>query len=144
MGIDQSFLGRGWAFPPAFSKSDGAYCAGGQAAMVAGDDDIRQSLRILLSTAPGERIMRPKFGCGIKLHVFDSIGANTLTHMEGMIEHAILFFEPRITLERIVISDEHIDNGRLDIHLDYTVRLTNTRSNMVYPFYFMEGTNATL
>ncbi|MDM5180505.1 hypothetical protein F2P44_20530 [Massilia sp. CCM 8695] len=144
MSIDQSFLGRGWAFPPAFSKAGGPYSAGGQAAMVSGDDDIRQSLHILLSTAPGERVMRPTFGCGIKLHVFDSISYNTLTEIKGMIAHAILFFEPRITLDRIVVSDAGIEQGRLDIHLVYTVRLTNTRSNMVYPFYFVEGTNATL
>ncbi|CUI03272.1 GPW/gp25 family protein [Massilia sp. P8910] len=144
MSIDQSFLGRGWSFPPAFAKSAGPYSAGGQAAMVSGDDDIVQSLHILLSTAPGERVMRPTFGCGIKLHVFDSISYNTLTEIKGMIAHAILFFEPRVTLEQITVSDAAIEQGRLDIHLVYTVRLTNTRSNMVYPFYFVEGTNATL
>lgn len=140
MSSDPSFLGRGWSFPPTFSngRSGGA---GGQAAMVSGADDIRQSLHILLSTAPGERVMRPEFGCGLKNHVFEHIGYGTIVQMKELIERAILFFEPRITLNRIEISDREIASGRLDIDLQYTVRMTNTRSNMVYPFYFTEGTN---
>ncbi|MET0266847.1 MAG: GPW/gp25 family protein [Duganella sp.] len=140
MSSDPSFLGRGWSFPPTFSngRSGGA---GGQVAMVSGADDIRQSLHILLSTAPGERVMRPEFGCGLKNHVFEHVGYGTIVQMKELIERAILFFEPRITLDRIEISDRDIASGRLDIDLQYTVRMTNTRSNMVYPFYFTEGTN---
>ncbi|MDC8760337.1 GPW/gp25 family protein [Janthinobacterium fluminis] len=139
MSIDHSFLGRGWAFPPTFSKDERA--GGGRAAMAAGEDDIRQSLFILLSTAPGERVMRPEFGCGIKTHVFDNVHDGTLAEIKDLIERAILFFEPRITLNDIEVSDLEIGNGRLDISLHYTVRMTNTRSNMVYPFYFVEGSN---
>ncbi|MBE3024384.1 hypothetical protein GQ37_013965 [Janthinobacterium sp. BJB1] len=141
MSIDQSFLGRGWAFPPTFSKGQRASGTGGQAAMVDGEEDIAQSLRILLSTAPGERVMRPDFGCGIKTHVFDLVNYGSMATMKALIERAILFFEPRITLESIELSQQDIANGRLDICLHYTIRMTNTRSNMVYPFYFVEGTD---
>ncbi|SEN77372.1 hypothetical protein SAMN05428959_10357 [Duganella sp. CF517] len=140
MHPDHAFLGRGWAFPPAFSngRADGS---GGAAAMTAGADDIRQSLHILLSTAPGERVMRPEFGCGLKNHVFANVSHGVIVQMKDLIERAILFFEPRITLTDIEVSDAAIADGRLDISLHYTVRMTNTRSNMVYPFYFIEGTN---
>ena len=140
MNADHSFLGRGWAFPPTFGKSG---AGGGQVAMAVGADDICQSLHILLSTAPGERVMRPDFGCGLKLHVFTSINHGAIVQMKDMIERAVLFFEPRITLNDIEVSDREIAHGRLDISLHYTVRMTNTRSNMVYPFYFIEGTNVT-
>lgn len=137
MSSEHSFLGRGWAFPPTFSKGG----AGGRVAMTADADDIRQSLHILLSTAPGERVMRPEFGCGLKNHVFANVSHGAIVQMKDLIERAILFFEPRITLTDIQVSDQDIADGRLDISLHYTVRMTNTRSNMVYPFYFIEGTN---
>lgn len=139
MSIEQSFLGRGWAFPPAFSKPAGG--RPGEVRMVSADEDIRQSLAILLSTAPGERVMRPEFGCGIKSHVFTDITYGTLAEMKDLIERAVLFFEPRINLDEIRISDRELHNGLLEIILLYTIRQTNTRSNMVYPFYIAEGTN---
>lgn len=141
MSFDNTFLGKGWAFPPAFSKQTNALNAGGRVAMVSADDDIRESLYILLSTTPGERIMQPAFGCGIKSHVFDSVSYGVITEIKNQIERAILFFEPRITVNAVQVTDREIQNGRLDIMIDYTVRATNTRSNMVYPFYFLEGTN---
>ncbi|OGB25277.1 MAG: hypothetical protein A3I66_04240 [Burkholderiales bacterium RIFCSPLOWO2_02_FULL_57_36] len=141
MTSDKSFLGSGWAFPPSFSKQGNALVAGGRVAMVTAEDDIRESLYILLSTTPGERIMQPSYGCGIKSHVFDALSNGVVTEIKNQIERAILFFEPRITLNAIQVTDREILNGRLDIMIDYTVRATNTRSNMVYPFYFLEGTN---
>lgn len=109
--------------------------------MVEAEADIHESLRIILSTVPGERIMQPTFGCGIKAYVFDEISESVLTEIRDAIERAILFFEPRITVEQIVIDSSAAMEGRIDVLIDYTVRGTNTRSNMVYPFYFLEGTN---
>ncbi|ALS61700.1 GPW/gp25 family protein [Pandoraea norimbergensis] len=137
MSTDKSFLGTGWAFPPRFGDS----AARGRTQMVEAEADIHESLRIILSTVPGERIMQPTFGCGIKSYVFDEISESVLTEIRDAIERAILFFEPRITVEQIVIDSSAAMEGRIDVLIDYTVRGTNTRSNMVYPFYFLEGTN---
>jgi phage baseplate assembly protein W len=144
MSQDKSFLGSGWAFPPTFSKQPLAVGGGGKVAMSSAEDDIRESLTILMSTTPGERIMQPAFGCGIKSHVFDSLSNGVVTEIKNLIERAVLFFEPRITLNNVLIRQHEAIDGRLDIMLDYTIRTTNTRSNMVYPFYFLEGSNVSL
>lgn len=140
MAVDQSFLGTGWSFPPRFHKHTGRD-GGGALDMVSGEHDIRESLLILMSTAPGERVMQPAYGCGLKTLVFDNVTESTLTEIRDLIERAILFFEPRITVERIDIADDRIEEGLLTIDIVYRVRSTNTRSNIVYPFYFMEGTH---
>lgn len=132
---DRAFLGRGWSFPPEFHRR------GKQIRMVSEEEDIREALRILLSTVPGERVMRPTFGCGLKAMVFEVVTDNTVTEIQDVVERAILFFEPRITLHRVAVDFVDAPEGRLDIFLEYTVRGTNTRSNMVYPFYILEGTN---
>ncbi len=108
--------------------------------MVSDEDDIRQSLYILLSTMPGERVHKPRFGCGIHKMVYEKMDLSTETYFKDTVEKAILLFEPRIALNDIRF-DFNEENGELKIMLEYTVRLTNTRSNMVYPFYFKEGTN---
>jgi uncharacterized protein len=133
---DQSFLGTGWSFPPEFDL------VGRKSRMVSADDDIRESLQILLSTAPGERVMNPSFGCGLKLRVFDTVSASMITEVKDMVERAILFYEPRITLNGIEVVQRDVLGGVLDIDIRYTVRSTNTRSNLVYPFYYLEATNA--
>ncbi|MCI3207992.1 MULTISPECIES: GPW/gp25 family protein [Pandoraea] len=137
MSADKSFLGTGWAFPPRFGDS----AANGRTQMVEAETDIRESLGIILSTVPGERIMQPTFGCGIKAYVFEEISESVMTEMRDAIDRAILFFEPRVTVERIEIDASSAIDGRVDVLIDYTVRGTNTRTNMVYPFYFLEGTN---
>ena len=129
-----SFLGTGWSFPPAFGKREGLHT-------VSDEQDIRESLLILLSTKPGERVMEPDFGCGIQSQVFEIMTDGTIMAIKDMIARAILFFEPRITLDRIAMNDDDIVDGLLRIMLEYTVRTTNSRDNMVYPFYFREGTN---
>ncbi|AJC21282.1 GPW/gp25 family protein [Pandoraea pulmonicola] len=137
MSADKSFLGTGWSFPPRFGDS----AVSGHTQMVEGETDIRESLGIILSTVPGERIMQPTFGCGIKAYVFEEISESVMTEMRDAIDRAILFFEPRVTVERIDIDVSNAIQGRVDVLIDYTVRGTNTRTNMVYPFYFLEGTN---
>ena len=134
MEQDSSFLGKGWSFPPRFNP------AGRGVDMVAEEEDIRESLRILFSTAPGERVMHPSYGCGLKRMVFESITETVQTEIKDLIERAILFFEPRITLDRIELDATEIFEGKLLILLEYTIRTINVRSNMVYPFYFQEGT----
>jgi uncharacterized protein len=109
--------------------------------MVSEEEDIRQSLRILMSTAPGDRVMYPGYGCGLKRLVLHGMSSNTVTQMKDLIERAVLFYEPRITLEEIGIDATRIYEGLVRIELDYTVRSTNARNNLVYPFYLLEGSN---
>jgi phage baseplate assembly protein W len=137
---NNSFLGTGWSFPPSFNEHTGAV------ELVSHDEDIQQSLNIILSTTPGERLLHPGFGCDIKKMVFETINESVITRIKDAIERAILFFEPRITLEDVVVDTEDsrekpnsIYDGVMKIELIYTIRQTNTRSNMVYPFYFAEA-----
>lgn len=138
MERDSAFLGTGWSFPPEFDRRSKTV------RMVSGEEDIRESLQILLATVPGERVMQPLYGCGLKLLVFEQISERVVTEIKDLIDRAVLFFEPRITLERIEVDDANVYEGFLNIHLHYTIRTTNTRTNMVYPFYFLEGTNLSL
>jgi uncharacterized protein len=134
--MESQFLGTGWAFPPSFDWRSK------EAVMSSQVEDIEQSLHILLSTVPGERVMQPTYGCGIKRMVFENVNENTLTEMKDVIAKAILFFEVRITLHEIDIDLSDFDlDGVVRLKLDYTVRTTNTRTNMVYPLYLREGTN---
>ncbi|UXH79420.1 GPW/gp25 family protein [Roseateles amylovorans] len=130
---DPGFLGTGWAFPPAFDgRTQGAV-------MVDGAADVRESLRILLSTAPGERIMHPTYGCGLRRMVFEQINTSAITEIRSMIEKAVLFFEPRVTLEHTRIETDALDEGLLRIRLDYCIRSTNSRDNLVFPLYLQPG-----
>jgi phage baseplate assembly protein W len=135
MPVDRSFLGTGWAFPPEFNRTSR------KVKMVDEDDDIRESLYILISTTPGERTLQPAYGCELRSIVFEVFTESTITEIKDIIERAILFFEPRIDLNFIEIETDEIVQGILKILVDYTVRATNSRSNMVYPFYFQEGTS---
>lgn len=137
MAKDNAFLGTGWGFPISFNKQPGAIAVN----MVSEDQDIKESLHILLNTVPGERVMQPSYGCGIKNRVFDTINESAITEIKDMIQRAVLFFEPRITLNSIVIDAGDIYDGTVKIELNYTIRTTNTRSNVVFPFYFREGTH---
>ena len=130
-----SFLGVGWAFPPEFNNTTQ------EVKTVSETDDIQESLHILLSTFPGERVMQPTYGCELRTMVFETLNESTVTAIKDMIERAILFFEPRIRLNEIHLETGKLMEGFITIVLEYTVRATNTRSNMVYPFYFNEGTD---
>jgi phage baseplate assembly protein W len=127
------FLGQGWAFPVRVDPRSG------RIALVAADEDIRQSIWIILSTAKGERVMRPDFGCGIHDLVFDSISTATVGLLENHVREALIKFEPRIEVLRVAVSSAEADLGRLLIELRYRVRETNHEFNLVYPFFLTEG-----
>lgn len=126
------FLGRGWSFPPELTDSG--------VQMSAYEQDIEESLRILFSTSPGERVNRYEYGCPLRRYVFEPITTETTVQMRNDITRAIILFEPRITLEDVSF-EEQPEKGVLLIRLTYTVVRTNNRNNMVYPFYLNEGTN---
>lgn len=135
MNGDQSFLGTGWGFPPEFNMHSGTV------RMVSAERDIEESLVILLGTIQRERVMQPEYGCSLKAKVFENINESTLTLIRDEIRQAVLFFEPRIDLENIDFNTSEQLEGILHIQLSYVVRTTNSRSNLVYPFYFLEGNN---
>lgn len=131
---DQSFLGTGWSFPPTFTKG------GANVELVSGPEDIHQSLQILLSTQLGERVMQDEFGCDMNYLLFEEIDQSLVNTLTSMVTDAILYHEPRISLENLDVSESQAQQGLLLISIEYTVRSTNSRFNMVYPFYINEAT----
>lgn len=137
MNNDNSFLGSGWGFPPDFDKNSGTV------RLVSGEEDIKESLHVLMATKPNERVMQSAYGCGLRSLVFENIDSSAITLIKETIKRAVIFFESRIDLEDIEVDETRAYEGVLLINLIYTIRTTNTRTNMVYPFYFQEGTNIT-
>ncbi|MEZ4382394.1 MAG: GPW/gp25 family protein [Nannocystaceae bacterium] len=134
MASEAAFLGRGWSFPPRF------FGAGADVAMVAGVEDIHESLEIILTTYTGERVMRPRFGCALDRLLFEELDQSLANQITATITDAILYHEPRIVLDRVAVDDATGVDGLLQIRLAYTVRATNSRYNMVFPFYVNEAT----
>jgi phage baseplate assembly protein W len=132
--FDKPFLGRGWRFPPTFRRE----WYGPE--MLAGEEDVRNSIEVILSTIPGERIMLPTFGCNLQPNVFDTMNLPTITMIERVVKEALILHEPRIIVENVVATASQ-QNGRLDISIDYSIITTNTRYNYVYPYYLTEATN---
>jgi len=132
----KAFLGRGWAFPPTFSKG------GNQVVMLEAEEDIKNSLEILLSTTVGERVMVPEYGCNLDRQVFDSMDTTFQTYITEQIRTAIVYHEPRVILDSVEYEDDPL-NGKIDITINFTVIATNTRYNIVYPFFLEEGTDIT-
>lgn len=134
MSASNSFLGTGWSFPPSFSKTEK------QTAMLSDEADIQSSLEILLSTRPGERVMRPGYGCNLDELVFEPMTTTFKTYIKDLVTTAILYHESRIELNKIELDDTGELEGKIVLSLEYTIRATNSRYNFVYPFYRIEGT----
>jgi hypothetical protein len=131
-----SFLGTGWAFPPAFSSVSGSV------ELVSEVEDIYQSLQILLSTRLGERVMQPSYGCNLMDYQFEPVNNTFLGYLQDLVERAILFHEPRIVVEKVNITEPEafeLLEGVLLISIDFVVARTNTRYNYVYDFYLREA-----
>jgi len=121
-------IGSGLAFPLQVDRRGGI-------ALARDETDIEQAIELILSTAPGERPMRPEFGCGVHDFVFDSIDATTVGKMELAIRDALDRWEPRVFVETVEFNLDEVADGRLIIDIGYRVRATNTMRNLVYPFY---------
>lgn len=132
----RTFLGNGWSYPPELERDSTP------TRMVSNEENIRQSLWTLLSTSPGERVHRYDYGCPIRRYVFEVMDISTQTLLRDEIERAVVMFEPRVDLNRVDF-EVNKKEGILNITLDYTIRQTNRRTNMVYPFYLNEGTDLT-
>jgi uncharacterized protein len=130
-----SYIGRGIAFPMRVDHT-------GAIAMSTGVDDIDRGIRVVLSTAPGERVMRPAFGCKIWELMFESINANTLGLMEEATREALSRWEPRIDVISVDAVPDDAQSGVVRIAVNYRVKVTNDRRNLVYPFYVIPGEGA--
>lgn len=133
MNENKSFLGTGWGFPPTFTKSDKG------ARMVSDEDDIYESLQVLLLTRPGERVMQPNYGCNLDQLLFEPMNTSMFAYVKDQISKSILYHEPRIDLKRINLQLDRQVEGLLLVELDYVVRSTNSRFNVVFPFYLKEA-----
>jgi phage baseplate assembly protein W len=134
--ISTSFLGTGWSFPPSFNDVTG------QLAMTSDVEDIERSLKILLDTRRGERVMLPDYGCNLDVLLFEPITITLISYITDMIKTAVMYYEPRIKIDKLVVSPDEAIEGKILISLDYTVKSTNSRFNYVYPFYKNENTSA--
>jgi len=128
-----SFLGTGWDFPPTFEGGPD------RVRMISDEEDIRSSLRILLSTTIGERRMQPRYGCNMDRLVFEPADGTFQAYLKDLVKIAILYFEPRIILEDVTLEPQPYE-GLIMITVSYTIARTNTRFNFVYPFYITDGT----
>jgi phage baseplate assembly protein W len=128
----KAFLGRGLAFPVAVDPATGAI------AMAQYEEDIRQAIRIILDTDPGERMMRPDFGAGLRALVFEPINTHTLALTRHRVEQALVLWEPRIDSVTVAVTPQP-RQGLIAIEVRYRVRTTNTFYNLVYPFFLQEG-----
>ena len=126
--MNAGFLGSGWNFPVQIDKH-GGIC------QVSAEEKIKQSILLILSTAKGERVMRPEFGCDIHQFVFAVIDSSTVTMIKSAVKEALILFEPRIEVKAVEVDTRQISTGILEIHLDYLIRTINAEANLVFPFY---------
>lgn len=129
---EYSFLGTGWSFPPSFNR------ASRSVNMVENEEDIQQSLSILLSTSIGERFLQPSYGADLRNYLFEPLNSGMKALIKDKIETAILYHEPRIKLQNVNLINADFE-GKAELELEYIIRSTNTRHNFVYPFYKDEG-----
>ena len=132
--IDRSFLGTGWSFPPTFRREWYGV------EMLSGEEDVRSSIQIILSTVQGERVMLPTFGCNLQPFVFEVMDVPTVAMIEKIVKDALTIHEPRIIVGDLA-STPYPEQGLLEIKIEYTIISTNTRYNYVFPFYMNEATN---
>jgi phage baseplate assembly protein W len=133
MAEDNILIGRGWAFPVGVDATGGLRLS-------ANEPEIEESIAIILGTSPGERVMRPRFGCRIHELVFAPNSAETVGLARRYVEEALGMWEPRITVEEVAVSLDplEVDRGRLNIGVRYTIRGTKDSRTLVYPFYLIE------
>ena len=130
---NKSFLGTGFKFPVCVDPNTG------KVRTSSNEEDIQESIRLILSTTPGERPMMPDFGCSINSFVFSGSDYTTLMMMKREVENALIMWEPRIRDIEVDIASSPDETGKLVINVNYVVRSTNNPFNLVYPFYISEG-----
>ncbi len=129
----RSFLGTGFKFPVQVDPNTG------RVRTSSGEDDIAESIRIILGTQPGERPMSPHFGCSINSFIFGGADYTAIMMMKHEIENSLIMWEPRIKDIVADIEQSPDEDGKLVVNISYVVRSTNNPFNLVYPFYINEG-----
>lgn len=132
--IDKSFLGTGWNFPPTFRREWYGV------EMVSDKENVEKSMRVILETIAGERIMLPTFGCNLRPYVFEPMNVPNIAIIEKIVKDALTYHEPRIIVNDLD-SKPNFGQGLIKINIKYTIIVTNTRYNYVFPFYMKEATN---
>lgn len=130
-----TYLGKGWDFPPTFLERQG------EVKLISDIEDIEKSLHTIVTTRQGERIMRPKFGCDLTDQIFENLSATQTTIMKNRIKEAIVIYEPRIDVIKIALDTQNFLEGKFLIKVEYIIRATNTRRNIVFPYYITEATD---
>ncbi len=132
MTTENPFIGTGWSFPPTFDQASGGVV------MTSGPRNIEESLQIIFTTALGERIMNPTFGCALGEQVFEAMNTSRISLIETLIRNAIVYHERRIDADQVIVEPDQA-NGRLTIRVSYRIRGANSRFSFVYPYYLAEG-----
>ena len=127
----EDFLGRGWKCPASIENK--------KIASSGGDDSIKESIIIILTTGKGERVMRPDFGCGINELAFAQNNTSTASLIQFYIQESLLKWEPRIEVLDVSVTSDEDERNLLTINIEYMVKTINTRDNLVYPFYLDKG-----
>jgi uncharacterized protein len=127
----KSFLGVGVGFPVRLTSEQTLESA-------IYEEDIRQAIHIILGTNPGERLMRPDFGAGLNQFIFEPVNTATMAQVKTRVEEALIDWEPRIVIDEVKVSADPSERNSLLIEVQYRVRATDSRQNLVYPFY-LEG-----
>jgi len=122
------FVGAGWAFPLEIDQT-------GSFKLVTDDREIEQAIRMIIGTTPGERPMRPEFGCAISQFVFAEASASTAGRIAAEVQRSLIRWEPRIDLDDVVVTLDDTDRSLLYIDIRYHIKNTNDRRNLVFPFY---------
>ena len=130
--MTEQFIGRGWAFPLRVDATGGI-------ALVTREQEIEEAIRLILGTSPGERPMRPEFGCRIHEYLFASADGETANAITREVRAALQRWEPRIEVSDVVVSFDGIDHTLLYIDVRYSIKTTNDRRNLVFPFYVIPG-----
>jgi uncharacterized protein len=125
---DPGFVGRGFRFPMTVDQT-------GSISLTTGPDELESSIRVVLATAPSERVMRPTFGCKIWDLLFEPVNANTIGLMAQAVREAVAQWEPRVEVESVDVVPDRRDASLVNIAIEYRMRTTNSRRNLVYPFY---------
>lgn len=133
-----SFLGRGWRFPPSFNRREGAV------QMSEDEQDIHESLQVLFGTRLAERSFAPRYGLSMQEWLFKPIGTTEASLLREQITLAILIYEPRVDVLSLRVNTTRLAEGQLLIELDYKVKATNSRYNLVYPYYLGDGSEVSL
>jgi phage baseplate assembly protein W len=128
--MTQKIVGRGWAFPPRIGVQGGLALTNERA-------EIEQAIRIILSTSPGQRVMRPTFGCRLQELIFAPNNSQTAARARRYVEDALKMWEPRINVVRVNVGPDPDATNRLLIEVEYKVKTTYDQRSLVYPFYLI-------